>query len=80
LQKADELELVLKNIDQRLGTPNADRDPGRLEQFGSIDRQLRALLWKHDVPGYEDLRYKPEELVEKLERKVLPSDKGGANQ
>jgi hypothetical protein len=80
LQRSDDLELVLKNIDQRLGTPNADRDPGRLEQFGSVDRQLRALLWKHDVPGYEDLRYKPEELVEKLERKVLPSDKGGANQ
>ncbi|MFL5240469.1 MAG: hypothetical protein ACJ8FY_00015 [Gemmataceae bacterium] len=75
--KSDDLESILKNIDERLGTPHVDRDPGRLEQYGSIDRQLRALLWKHHVPGYDDVRYKSEELVEKLERKVLPSQKGG---
>jgi hypothetical protein len=56
-------------IDERLGTP-ANRDCGPLRDINPLERRLRALLWKHDVPGYNDLKYNPIELVERLQQKV----------
>ena len=46
------LALVMA-IDARLGTPDPKRDPGPLADLGPIQRQLRALLWKHHVEGYD---------------------------
>ncbi|WP_410960858.1 hypothetical protein, partial [Salmonella sp. SAL4360] len=65
-------EGLLAEIDGKLGTPDARRDPGPLNALGPAKRQLRALLWKHGLAEYRDVRYNPEELVERLERKVAP--------
>lgn len=62
--------LLLARIDERLGTPNPSRDPGPLRAFGPPQRQLQALLWKHEVTEYNDPRLRPVELVERLARKV----------
>ncbi len=65
-------EGLLAAIDQKLGTPDARRDPGPLHALGPAKRQLRALLWKHGLVEYRDVRYNPEELVERLGNKVAP--------
>jgi hypothetical protein len=56
--------------DARLGAKKPRRDPGRLADLGPPQRQLRALLWKHGVAGYNDPRPKSVELLEKLEEKL----------
>jgi hypothetical protein len=61
---------LLADIDAHLGTPDPKRDPGPLQQYGPVQRQLRALLWKHQVAEYADLRLNTAELVERLQRKV----------
>lgn len=63
-------EVVLEALDHRLGTPDARRDPGALRKLGSPQRQLRALLWKQGVDGYNDAGLNPFELRERLEQKV----------
>jgi hypothetical protein len=57
---------ILAAIDQRLGTPDPHRDPGDLLTTGPVERRLRALLWKHNVPNYNNDTLKPSELVERL--------------
>jgi hypothetical protein len=59
-------------LDRRLGTPIRRRDPGKLRAFGPLARQLRALLWKHDVAGYQQPRRNTLEVLDLLVKK-LPS-------
>jgi hypothetical protein len=60
----------IEKIDQSLGGGEPGRDPGRLRGLGPVQRQLRALLWKHGVAGYDDPGLKPVEMVKKLQDKV----------
>ena len=69
LPEAPTPEKLLQAIDQKLGTPDPQRDPGPLEKLGSPERQLRALLWKHNVARYNDPTLNPLELVERLQEK-----------
>jgi hypothetical protein len=48
-----------------------------LADLGPIQRQLRALLWKHHVEGYNARGVSTPELVEKLDR-ALGSAPGGS--
>jgi hypothetical protein len=66
-EKAEEL---IEALDGRLGTPDPARDPGPLKEHGPPLRQLRVLLWKHGVAGYDDVRLNPKELVERLDRRL----------
>jgi hypothetical protein len=68
-------DVLLAAIDGKLGTPDARRDPGRLDDLGPPRRQLQALLWKHQVPGYDDPRLNSVELIERLSRKLLKKDR-----
>jgi hypothetical protein len=61
---------LLNDIDIRLGTPNPKRKGRALWRLGPVERQLRGLLYKHEVEGYKDLRLSPAELVERLEEKL----------
>jgi hypothetical protein len=63
-------EQLLDAIDQRLGTPDPKRNPGKLAEQGPVQRRLRVLLWKHGLPEYRDLALNPVELVERLQQKV----------
>jgi hypothetical protein len=67
-----EIALLLEALDQKLGTPDPQRDPGPLWTFGSLRWQLRVLLWKHAVAPYNAPSLNPVELVEKLQAKVVP--------
>ncbi len=60
----------IEKIDQSLGGGEPGRDPGRLRTLGPVQRQLRALLWKHGVADYDDPGLRPAEMVEKLQQKV----------
>ena len=60
----------IEKIDQSLGAGEPGRDPGRLRDLGPVQRQLRALLWKHGVADYDDPGLRPAEMVEKLQQKV----------
>jgi hypothetical protein len=64
------IEQLLAAIDDRLGLPHAQRDPGPLAGYGPPKRQLQALLWKHAVPEYHDERLNSCELIERLRQKV----------
>ncbi len=64
------VEPLLAAVDRRLGTPDPQRDPGQLAKLGPPQRQLRALLWKHHVGGYNDPKLNPSELVERLQAAV----------
>jgi hypothetical protein len=63
-------EDLLQAIDDKLGTPDPARSPGPLKEQGPPLRQLRVLLWKHDAPGYNDLRLNPKELVDRLQERL----------
>jgi hypothetical protein len=52
----------------RLGGAAPSRDPGPLADYGAIPRQLRALLWKHEVAGYKEANLNTLELLERLEQ------------
>ncbi len=60
----------IEKIDQSLGAGEPGRDPGRLRDLGPVQRQLRALLWKHGVADYDAPGLRPAEMVEKLQQKV----------
>jgi hypothetical protein len=62
-----EPEDLLDVLDQRLGTPDAGREPGPLKNHGPLERRLRVLLWKHGVASYNDERLNPFELLERIE-------------
>jgi hypothetical protein len=67
---------AIERLDRALGAPDPRRDPGPLRDLGPVQRQLRALLWKHDVAGYDAPGLNTIELLEKLEEKVGPPDGG----
>lgn len=62
----------IEKIDRELDAADPRRDPGRLRDLGPVQRQLRALLWKHGVAGYDAVGLNTVEMVEKLEEKVGP--------
>jgi hypothetical protein len=62
----DNLAAALAAIDRRMGTPDARHDPGTLGTLGPLQRQVRALLWKHGVPGYGDPGLNTAELIDRL--------------
>jgi hypothetical protein len=61
---------ALAELDARLKTPDPNRDPGALRDLGPLQRQLRALLWKHHVPDYNARGLNTTELVERLEKRL----------
>ena len=73
-------EELLQAIDDKLGTPDPARAPGPLRDQGPPLRQLRVLLWKHDTPGYNDLRLNPKELVDKLQEHLAAAPPGTARE
>jgi hypothetical protein len=62
---------ALARIDDKLGAPATERDPGPLRQFGAIQRQLRALLWKHGVEAYNKPGLNTAELADRLEQHLV---------
>jgi hypothetical protein len=64
------LSADLAALDKHLGTPDPARDPGPLREYGPLQRQLRALLWKHAVADYNDRRLNVVELLERLQRRL----------
>jgi hypothetical protein len=66
LKNSESLDEVLEGINQRLGTPDPNRDPGPLDQYGPAEQRIRVLLWKHHVAEYDDPKLNPDELVERL--------------
>jgi len=72
----EDLTKAVAALDAKLGTPDPKRDPGPLADLGPIQRQLRALLWKHHVAGYDARGVSTPELVEKLADKVGPAPGG----
>lgn len=63
-------EELLNALDVQLGTPDKDRRGRELWRLKSVELQLRALLYKHDVKGWNDRDQKPAELVELLKNKL----------
>jgi hypothetical protein len=66
----ESLTEALAALDRQLGTPDPHRDPGPLREYGPPQRQLRALLWKHGVPDYNDRRLNVMELLERLQQRL----------
>jgi hypothetical protein len=64
------LAAVLAALDKHLGTPDPRRDPGPLREFGPLQRQLRALLWKHGVADYSVRGLNTVELLERLQQRL----------
>ncbi len=71
----DELKATLAALDDALGTPDPARNLGKLSDQGPVQRQLQALLWKHDVSEYNQRGLRTPELVERLEKKLFPAEK-----
>jgi hypothetical protein len=68
------IEELLAALDKHLGTPDPRRYPGPLGPAAPRDteRQLRILMWKHDVPGWNEPGLNPVELAERLRNKLAP--------
>jgi hypothetical protein len=66
----DNLTAALDALDKHLGTPDPRRDPGPLRNYGPLQRQLRALLWKHTIADYNDRRLNVMELLERLQSRL----------
>lgn len=64
---------AVETIDRALPPAEPGRDPGPLPDLGPVQRQLRALLWKHGVAGYDAAGLDTVEMVEKLDEKVGPT-------
>jgi hypothetical protein len=71
----EELTATLAALDATVGTPDRSPNPGKLSDLGPIERQLRALLWKHGVEQYNHPGLRTPELVERLENKLVPPEK-----
>ncbi len=71
----EELTATLAALDAALGTPDAARDAGKLADQGPVQRQLQALLWKHQVAEYNQPGLRTPELVDRLENKLFPAEK-----
>jgi hypothetical protein len=70
-----DLEDALAALDAKLGVPMKERDPGPLAKYGPIQRQLRALLWKHGVEAYKERRLNTDELGERLEKHLFKEER-----
>jgi hypothetical protein len=73
---------ALGALDERLGTPDPQRDPGPLRDLGPVQRQVRALLWKHHVPEYNQRGLNTVELIDRLRKQldqkgIIREDSGG---
>jgi hypothetical protein len=66
-----QLTEALAALDAKLGIPDAKRNREPLRQYGPIQRQVRALLWTHDVADYKNRELNTVELVEKLEERFV---------
>ena len=64
------LSNALAALDERSGSPDPHRDPGPLANLGPLQRQLRALLWKHGGADYNARSLNTAELVERLKRRL----------
>ena len=64
------LSNALSALDKHLGTPDPRRDPGPLRNLGPLQRQLRALLWKHGGTDYNVPGLNTVELLERLQRRL----------
>jgi hypothetical protein len=71
----EELTTTLAALDAAAGRPDPARDPGKLSDLGPVQRQLRALLWKHGVEQYNQPGLRTPEMVERLENKLFPAEK-----
>ena len=65
------LTQTLARLDDKLGEPATKRDPGPLRDLGAVQRQLRAILWKHGVAGYNEPRLNTVELAERLKNHLV---------
>ncbi len=65
-----DLKTALAALDARLPAVPPARDPGPLGRFGPLQRQIRALLWKHSVADYEAPGLNTAELLDKLAVKL----------
>jgi hypothetical protein len=78
----EDLTAALAAADARLGTPDPRRDPGPLPKLGAIQRQVRALLWKQGVAGYDNPSLNTVEVIERLgrhlDRPAAPRDGRGS--
>jgi hypothetical protein len=70
-----DLRASLTALDRKLGTPDPQRDPGPLERLGPVQRQLRALLWKHDIPEYNKRGVNTLELLDLLQERLTQTGK-----
>jgi hypothetical protein len=64
---------TLVELDRQISRKSKDRparDPGDLTAIVPAQRRLRALLWKHGVAEYDELKLNPSELVDRLEKKL----------
>jgi hypothetical protein len=61
---------ALMVLDHRLGTPDPARDPRSLGELGPLQRQLRALLWKHHVADYNKPGLNTVELADRLRQRL----------
>lgn len=65
------LKDLIQALDQQLGTPDAERDCGKIPYHKRSELQLRVILWKNHVKEFSDRNLNAEELVERLEKKLL---------
>ncbi len=66
----DDLSDALAAVDHRLHASAQGRDPGPLAHLGAVQRQVRALLWKHGISGYDNQALNTVELIELLRPEV----------
>jgi hypothetical protein len=71
------IEQLLAALDEHLGTPDPERNPGPPKALGPTERQLRTLLWKHHVPDFDNPALSPTELVERLEKQLVQAKQKG---
>jgi hypothetical protein len=64
-------ESLIAALNEKLGTPDPARDPGKDVTEGPPLRRLRALLWKHGVVDYRNRTLKGGELVERLRQQLI---------
>jgi hypothetical protein len=70
-------EKLLQAIDEHLSSEDKERDPRPLASFGPIEWQLRVLLWKEGLEEHRKPGASPVELVERLEKKLVPQSDAG---
>jgi hypothetical protein len=77
---ADALAADIAALDRHLGTPDRARNPGPLPELGPLQRQVRALLWKHHIAEYKDPKLTTPELIDRLHQQVAPKKNAGEGQ